>query len=481
MAKRTTDASISRREFLREALFGAALVGAAFLPWSSAAARPRVSKGLPLPNPPGPVLVLAPHPDDEVLGAGVRWHVLLHEGRRVDVVVVTMGDGFRVDAERLFQTFRPTPTDYRQLGLMRRQESLRATSLLGLPPERLHFLGLPDGGTGELFVDFWDRTYRDARTATDRDPYPGTLFPGLAYRGREEFRALKAILEKLRPTTVILPHPYDQHPDHWATHAFALSAMEALRLEGAAFARQAVHLLYLVHWQDWPVPLGYAPDAPLLPPAALASVPTVWFPWHCSPALRELKHEAILQYKSQMAVMPEKLLAFVRQDELFGIDAPILVPFWHGRWGGVPVEVATAQPVFLQLFLPNAPQPARLQLALGEEELLLHLLPSERTEVLRLDLYLTLVHPRFPDGVLRLVLRGAGGWLTAELEGHGPLGRTALRRLKDGSLVLTVPHRWLRGATSFLLGGGFLPAGLPPAHLPYRLFRLRAAHGGLFS
>jgi len=48
---------------------------------------------LPWPPPPGPVLVLAPHPDDEVIGCGGLLVRLVQAGIAVRVVLVTDGNG----------------------------------------------------------------------------------------------------------------------------------------------------------------------------------------------------------------------------------------------------------------------------------------------------------------------------------------------------------------------------------------------------
>ncbi|MBV1896840.1 MAG: PIG-L family deacetylase, partial [Rhodobacteraceae bacterium] len=49
----------------------------------------------------GPVLVVAPHPDDEVLGAGGTIARLADQGRKVHVAIVTRGQTPRFSAAQI--------------------------------------------------------------------------------------------------------------------------------------------------------------------------------------------------------------------------------------------------------------------------------------------------------------------------------------------------------------------------------------------
>ena len=83
------------------------------------------------------LVVVAPHPDDEILGVGVTASRFAAAGVEVVVLAVTDGDASHPDS--------PTMSPRRLAGL-RVEESRRACALLGLPePVRL---GLPDGGVG---------------------------------------------------------------------------------------------------------------------------------------------------------------------------------------------------------------------------------------------------------------------------------------------------------------------------------------------
>lgn len=84
--------------------------------------------------PPGPVLVVAPHPDDETIGAGGAIARHVERGDEVTVVVATSGERTRGGSG-----------DAADVAAAREAECIAACAVLGLatPPV---FLRLPDGG-----------------------------------------------------------------------------------------------------------------------------------------------------------------------------------------------------------------------------------------------------------------------------------------------------------------------------------------------
>ncbi len=93
--------------------------------------------GLPAWEPPvRPTVVLAPHPDDETLGAGALIAMLRAHG--VPVSVVAANDG-----ENAYDT---SPEQRAQLARTREQEQRRALEILGVPAEQIYRLRLPDSG-----------------------------------------------------------------------------------------------------------------------------------------------------------------------------------------------------------------------------------------------------------------------------------------------------------------------------------------------
>lgn len=82
-----------------------------------------------------PILVLAPHPDDETLGCGGLIAHAVATRQSIEVLVLTDGSMSHPNSAAF-----PAP----RLRRVREAESRAAARALGLAPERVHFLGLPD-------------------------------------------------------------------------------------------------------------------------------------------------------------------------------------------------------------------------------------------------------------------------------------------------------------------------------------------------
>jgi LmbE family N-acetylglucosaminyl deacetylase len=93
-----------------------------------------------------PVLIVAPHPDDETLGCGGTFAKRVLEGCPVSVVVIT-------DGRHLFSRSRwridknPTPEE---TAAMRREETRRAVDILGGDGKSVKFLDVEDGSLSGL-------------------------------------------------------------------------------------------------------------------------------------------------------------------------------------------------------------------------------------------------------------------------------------------------------------------------------------------
>jgi len=93
---------------------------------------------VPLPVPEGPVLVIAPHMDDESLGCGL---LLASHPRKesLHVLFVTDGSHSPEHARGASESSR------RELAQIREREAREAAAVFGLPPANVEFLGLEDG------------------------------------------------------------------------------------------------------------------------------------------------------------------------------------------------------------------------------------------------------------------------------------------------------------------------------------------------
>src|ERR1700687_3657085 len=205
------------------------------------------------------LVVIAPHPDDETLGAGGLIQRVIERGGSVSVVLVTAGDGY-VEAV-IHETHQPLPrpAEFVAYGKRRLAEEHAALRTLGRGRVRLQFLGFPDGGLEALVRTHWRRTHPERSRTTDASdpPYADAVEPDVPYDGTDLRRELVRILRATDPTLVVLPDPLDKHPDHHAAGIFALLAVNDWvedprpRGPGNSAAPLPRLLAYLVHWAGW--------------------------------------------------------------------------------------------------------------------------------------------------------------------------------------------------------------------------------------
>lgn len=130
----------------------------------------------------GPILVVAPHPDDEIIGCGGILAAHRDAGESVHVAVVTDGGQG--------QPGGPGGVDY---VAMREEETRRALDVLG--GGEVHFLRHSDGGL-----------------RGDWSAVP----------------EITALVERVRPSKIFVTSPFEVHPDHRATALIAFRALRAL-------------------------------------------------------------------------------------------------------------------------------------------------------------------------------------------------------------------------------------------------------------
>ena len=123
------------------------------------------------------ILVLSPHPDDDVIGCGGTLHIYHRRGARITIVYMT--DGRKGNPKY----------DENSLVVQRREEARKATAVIGI--DNLIFLDNKD---------------------TELSATPKTI------------KELQDILHKVKPEAVFLPFLLDNHPDHRATNDIFVKA-----------------------------------------------------------------------------------------------------------------------------------------------------------------------------------------------------------------------------------------------------------------
>ena len=172
------------------------------------------------------VLIVAPHMDDEAIGAGAYALDAIRSGAEVFVAFLTAGDCARFSA-RIMHGVMPKPSDYVSVGLTRIAEARRAMRILGVPQEHIFVLGYPDRGLRTIFEQP-STIVRSTSTEQDSVPYEAALSPGATHTLENVVADLRRVLDLVRPTTVITPVPFDLHPDHSAAAEIVDLAIDRL-------------------------------------------------------------------------------------------------------------------------------------------------------------------------------------------------------------------------------------------------------------
>ncbi|MBI3769973.1 MAG: PIG-L family deacetylase [Deltaproteobacteria bacterium] len=323
----------------------------------------------PIPAPAGPplklevppklrLLVVAPHPDDESLGAGGLMQQVLEKGGRVHVLFMTSGDGYPEAVALATGHRQPTAADYRGFGELRRAEALVALEHFHILPLSVTFLGFPDGGLQEI----WRRgprvpAYESPFTHDDRPPYPEAFNPNARYTSRELIGQIAHLVALADPDWIALPTPLDTHPDHCATFTFILAALKSLAAEPGGESKIPDRLLtYLVHDSRWP-PLPSIPGP--LPPPPQSFPPARWYSLPLEAAQIDAKLGALESHRTQAAVMDLLFRALARSNEVFGvIERPEFGRLKPGEPACGPEIVSHSAPGTVPITVPSAPLPA---------------------------------------------------------------------------------------------------------------------------
>jgi LmbE family N-acetylglucosaminyl deacetylase len=216
-----------------------------------------------------PALIVAPHHDDETFGCGGLISLKRRAGVPVRVVFVTDGSQSHRDSPSL-QTADIVAT--------RRQEAIAACEILGLSAADLHFLQAPDGQLGDI-------------GGVERN---------------EMVRRLAEIVVSSAAGEICVPHHKDCHPDHEATHALILDAMD-LAGSDADVLEYPIWLLWKRTLLDWGIrDLGGAERIDVS-------------------AAQKAKSRAIDVYASQLPSMPLGFVPQFRLGEEF---------FWRHHFAG---------------------------------------------------------------------------------------------------------------------------------------------------
>jgi LmbE family N-acetylglucosaminyl deacetylase len=267
------------------------------------------------------LLVVAPHPDDETLGAGGLMQRAREKGGRVHVVYLTDGDGYPEGVRVEDHVETPTARDYRGYGRLRRAEARAALNALKLGRYSFTFLGFPDGGLCHLTRQYWSerrRAYRSPYTRLDRPPKSEVVVPDTEYRGEDLTQELARIIGDFEPTIILVPRREDQHADHCAAWYFVADALGDVKRVHPEFKTDLLN--YIIHFNSWPFEDEEHPHLP--PPPGLRGGISGWMEFPLTAAEQRAKRDALKRYTTQEHVMSWFLDDFARSNEVFSRPAP---------------------------------------------------------------------------------------------------------------------------------------------------------------
>jgi LmbE family N-acetylglucosaminyl deacetylase len=181
---------------------------------------------------PSSLMVFCPHEDDEHPWAGLT-RAMVEAGRPVRVVFFTGGDVG--ECERYFDGHPCDPVRAHEFGTVRMEESVEALEHIGVARRQIVFLGMPDGGSGEIWFNHIQRTnsFFSIYLAVDHAPYSGMFVPNLPYARDAVIDAAKRLITDFHPAMIATPHPDERHVDHRTANWFVLKACQELVREGA--------------------------------------------------------------------------------------------------------------------------------------------------------------------------------------------------------------------------------------------------------
>ena len=207
------------------------------------------------------VLVVAPHPDDESIGAGGLLQIARAAGAGVRVIVLTDGDNNPWPQRWSEKRWHIGSAERARWGARRREEARAALRILGVGEQDARFFGLPDLGLTDLLM-------RADAALID---------------------TLRQTLDEFVPTLVVVPAISDRHPDHNAANVL-------LRVALGAHAGTPQLLAFAVHG-------GTAAQGKLVV--------------RLDAERRRIKQAAILAHATQMQFSRGRFLAFAGEQERF--------------------------------------------------------------------------------------------------------------------------------------------------------------------
>lgn len=204
------------------------------------------------------ILFIAPHPDDETISAGGFLYEATKRQNETSIILISGGEKWGPKETRL-------------------KEFHLACKNLNISLNNTLFLGLPD---------------KYSKNPTNRIKI---------------YRAIHKTFKEIGPDYIIYPSEFDLDRDHKMIGQIMHSFKKG----------NAILLSYLIHYVAFPKPYRFKPVEFLVPPSKLLK--HHWYAFPLNDESIEKKHEAMLNYRTQLSVpgIRNLLLSFIRQNEIF--------------------------------------------------------------------------------------------------------------------------------------------------------------------
>jgi LmbE family N-acetylglucosaminyl deacetylase len=278
--------------------------------WATSLIRPQLEL-----NEDDRLLVLVPHPDDDILSAAGTIQQALAKGIPVRVVFFTNGDLNETSFAIYTKNITLDPVDALRLGETRREEATIAQGILGVNPEQIVFLGYPDGGGLEIIEKHWgdSESYRALISGEQSVPYTFAQSPDMPFKGESILSDIQQVVRDFQPTKILTSHPGDVHPDHQTLPLY----LQVVLWDLADEISPEVYY-FITHYGRWPQPRGFLPEHPLEPPAQY-DIGSRWHILPLTPEQRDIKLKALKAHETQWGSGQPYLESVVRANELFDV------------------------------------------------------------------------------------------------------------------------------------------------------------------
>jgi len=274
------------------------------------------------------ILVIAPHPDDDIITSAGVIYSAVKRGEPVKVVYMTNGD--------LYGT---------AIGYQREGEAVNAqVNNLGPTEDDLMFLGYPDGHLQDIYESYVNSSDRFTTSfgqsttygnrGLGRSDYHYYKFGSHALYNRYNIvQDLQTILQTFKPDHIYTTSEFDHHSDHATTYLLLRMAIDAVASSDPTY-KPVIHktIVWSGHEDIWPTPTNPTTYHAEIPDLSLTSL--VWanresldvpWPMQSTYLYGNPKYNAVEAHVSQAGPYgSDSFIAhFVHKDEIFWAENPL--------------------------------------------------------------------------------------------------------------------------------------------------------------